>query len=132
MHIKGRNLLLGPITPHILRTEHADLIVQMRPEHLAKRVQHVLQLGHAQLSHPTAALPEIGLEADDALVDPLVLGDEVLVFGERGHALGQRREEIPLLDRVVHRQRAAELQALVEEGAQRHAVGSRARRACLV
>lgn len=118
MHIKSRNLLLGPVTPHILRTEHTDLIVQMRPKHLSKGVHDVLQLSHAQLAHPTATLAEIVLEADDALVDLLVLGDEVVVFGERGHALGQWGEEMPLFDRVVHRQRAAELQALVEEGAQ--------------
>lgn len=130
--IQGGDLLLGPKLAHVLGAQHPDLVVEMGPQDGAKRVQHVLQLRQPQLALATATGAQVLLELDDALVDQLVLGDQMVVLGERGHALRERREEILLLDRVVHRQRPAQLQPLVHKRPQRHPIRPRPCRARLV
>lgn len=126
------NLLLGPILAHIIRAKHADLVVQMRPEHLSEPVHDLLELGQPQFPFPAATPVQIRLELLQPFVDLFVLGDEVVVGGESGHPFRELREHVLFFDRVVHRQGVAEVQALRDEGAQRHPVRAGSGRAGLV
>lgn len=110
----------GPILPHILGAQSANLLIQMVPEDGGKAVHETLRLRQTQLVLPDATPLEIVLEPIHAGVDLLVLLQQVQIQiaggciidiivvmmtrdtnGELGHLLGQEREEHLLFDGVM-------------------------------
>jgi len=103
------------------------LRVQMLPQHLSKSVHHCLQLAEPQLALAGPALGDVRLELLQAVVDLLVLREQLELFGKGRHLLRQYGKYVPLFDRVVDGEVVREVVAGLQEGAQRHALGFFAR-----
>lgn len=97
----------------------------MRPQHAPPALHLALEHIHLKVDLAVLAGVEVGLEAVEAGVDLAVLAEQLgAAAAELGHLLGQHGEEVRLLDVVVHGEVLGELQALVEELAERHVGGA--------
>ena len=93
------------------------LRVQMLPQHLPESIHHRLQLAEPQLALAGPALGDVRLELLQAVVDLLVLRQQLELFGKRRHLLRQYGKDVPLFDRVVDGEVVREVVAGLQEGA---------------
>lgn len=92
-------------------TKFLNLVVQVLPQNLPEAIHQHLQLLKPKVPLAILARPQILDEFFETRVDLLVLRQQFELLPERRLLLGQDREEVALLDTMVHLKLAGELES---------------------
>lgn len=109
LHGHGPHLLQSPVLAHVLSAKLSNLFVEMLEECRSKTVKDLFELAGSVLLLAALTRFHVLLKPLKAFVNQLVVRQELQLLAESWHLLGQDREDMLLLDGVVHGELPAEL-----------------------